>query len=81
MSFNFFNWIRDGVRQSVLLGVSDAVGHLGSPREGDDVQQRLMTFLQHEGAGAQPPRIAGETSRRKLGRTLEQIQAGGAKPA
>ncbi len=81
MSFNFFGWLRDGVKQSVLLGVSDAVGHLGSPRDGDDVQQRLMSFLQHEGSAAQTPRIAGETPRRKLGRTLEQIQAGAAKPA
>ncbi len=81
MSFNFFNWVRDGVRQSVLLGVSDAVTHLGTPRDGDDVQQRLVSFLQHEGSGTQPPRIGGETSRKKLGRTLEQIQAGAAKPA
>ncbi|MEM8912903.1 MAG: hypothetical protein AAGC97_14140 [Planctomycetota bacterium] len=25
MDFNFFAWLRDSVRQSVLLGVSDAV--------------------------------------------------------
>ncbi len=80
MSFNFFNWVRDGVRQSVLLGVSDAVTHLGTPHDGDDVQQRLTSFLQHEGRGALP-RIGGETSRKKLGRTLEQIQASAAKPA
>ena len=27
VNFNFFEWIRQGVKQSVLLGVSDAVGH------------------------------------------------------
>ena len=26
---NFFNWIREGVRQAVLYGVHDAVGELG----------------------------------------------------
>ncbi|MEZ6074929.1 MAG: hypothetical protein R3C56_04395 [Pirellulaceae bacterium] len=30
-NMNFFGWIRDGVRQSVLLGVSDAVEQLGTP--------------------------------------------------
>lgn len=30
-NMNFFGWIRDGVRQSVLLGVSNAVEQLGTP--------------------------------------------------
>ena len=34
MDFNFFNWIRDGVKKSVLLGVSDAVDEIGVP-DGD----------------------------------------------
>jgi len=79
-SFNFFGWLREGVRQSVLMGVSDAVEHLGTPREGDDVQQRLTAFLQAPGASS-APRIA-DHSRRKLGRTLQEIHADtAAKPA
>lgn len=31
MQLNLFTWIREGVRQSVLLGVSDAVESLGTP--------------------------------------------------
>jgi hypothetical protein len=74
MSFNFFSWLREGVKQSVILGVSDAVQQLGTPREGDDVEQRLLAFVQPGGAAA-PRQITGNTTRRKLGRTLEQIQA------
>jgi hypothetical protein len=78
MSFNFFGWIREGVKQSVLLGVSDAVETLGSPREDDDVQQRLLTFLQHDPQQAPAPKLGGP--RKKLGRTLDQIQASTGKP-
>lgn len=75
MNFNFFDWIRQGVKQSVLLGVSDAVGHLGTPREGDDVAQRLLAFCQ-DGPTAPPAKQIGMTPKhRKLGRTLEQIQS------
>lgn len=83
MNFNFFGWLREGVKQSVLLGVSDAVNHLGTPREGDDVQQRLTAFLQDSSTTATAPRLGGgNVPRKKLGRTLEQIQASAAaKPA
>lgn len=82
-NFNFFGWLREGVKQSVLLGVSDAVQHLGTPREGDDVQQRLTTFLQDSSSTSQAPRLTGggAAPRKKLGRTLEQIQASTAKAA
>lgn len=77
MNFNFFSWIRLGVKQSVLMGVSDAVESLGTPHENDDVQQRLMSFVQVEGPAA-AAKLAGPApaSRRKLGRTLTDIQAG-----
>ena len=78
MNFNFFEWIRQGVKESVLLGVSDAVGHLGTPRENDDVSQRLLSFIQDsETPAALPParQIGITPKRKKLGRTLEEIQA------
>lgn len=79
---NFFAWIRDGVRQAVLLGVSDAVGDIGTPHEGDDISQRLLQAMRtgqpiiaearlSERASSSPDR----TARKKLGRSLEQIQA------
>jgi hypothetical protein len=83
MNFNFFTWIREGVKHSVLLGVSDAVTNLGTPRENDDVQHKLMSFLQlpSEGTVNPAPRVGHTPSRKKLGRTLEQIQAGAARTA
>jgi hypothetical protein len=72
---NFFSWVRDGVRQAVLMGVSDAVGDIGTPPEGDDIGQRLLQALRSGQpiiAEAQTPE---RTVRRKLGRSLEQIQA------
>jgi hypothetical protein len=84
MNFNFFEWIRQGVKQSVLLGVTDAVGHLGTPQENDDITQRLMSFAQ-EGMPALPAasavampanrQIGLAPRRKKLGRSLEDIQS------
>jgi hypothetical protein len=81
VNFNFFNWLRDGVKQSVLMGVSDAVHHLGTPREGDEVHQRLTAFLQDEGSVAVAPRLTDGSSRKKLGRTLQDIHASTPKPS
>ena len=73
---NFFTWIRDGVRQAVLMGVSDAVGDIGTPVEGDDISQRLLQTLRT----GQPALVEGpqpsSAPRKKLGRSLGQIQAG-----
>ncbi|MGI6414351.1 MAG: hypothetical protein ACOX1P_01680 [Thermoguttaceae bacterium] len=74
MNFNFFDWLRAGVKQSVILGVNDAVDCLGTCHEKDDVQQRLMGFLQDSSATA-APRVGSGNRGKKLGRTLKQIQA------
>jgi hypothetical protein len=81
---NFFTWIREGVRQAVLMGVTDAVDGIGTPPSGDDMSQKLMELIRSGG-----PRLEGSESamavatlpsaparRRKLGRTLSEIQAG-----
>ena len=90
MGFNFFNWLREGVRQAVLMGVTDAVENLGTPHEDDQVSHRLLEMLQQGGPATAPKRLADHTStgagnanqakRKKLGRTLEEIQAS-TKPA
>ena len=79
MSFNFFTWIRDGVKQSVLLGVHDAVEHLGPRPDEDPIGERLMGFLQSDPKATASKRIAGKASRKKLGRTLKEIQADAAR--
>ena len=76
---NFFNWVRDGVRQAVLLGVSDAVGDIGTPPEGDDISQRLLEALRNGKPVITDARPVERGARKKLGRSLEQIQTGTAK--
>ncbi|MCL2119511.1 MAG: hypothetical protein FWH27_13905 [Planctomycetaceae bacterium] len=48
MNFNFFDWIRDGVRRSVLLGVSDAVETMGMPHDEETSRSKILHFLQTE---------------------------------
>jgi hypothetical protein len=77
---NFFAWIRDGVRKAVLLGVSDAVGDIGPHADGDDIGHRLLGVIRNSPPAIANEMAAGESAKRKkLGRGLEQIQAGAAK--
>lgn len=72
---NFFVWIRESVKRAVLLGVSDAMEQIGTPGEGDQAGQQLLASLrQHAALEAQPPLPAGN-GRKRLGRSLNQIQA------
>lgn len=75
---NFFSWIRDGVRQSVLLGVSDAVEQLGTPPPTEDLHPSVAGFLQPEHAGAKQAKLPGKTrgaagGRKRLGKSLKDI--------
>ena len=72
---NFFSWVRDGVRQAVLMGGSDAVGDIGTPPEGDDISQRLLEALRSGQPTITDARTSDRSVRKKLGRSLEQIQA------
>jgi hypothetical protein len=72
---NFFSWVRDGVRQAVLMGVSDAVGDIGTPPEGDDISKRLLQALRSGQPVITEERSPDRSARKKLGRSLEQIQA------
>lgn len=77
---NFFHWIRDGVRQAVLLGVSDAVNDIGTPAQGEDIGRRLLETVQNRPAlENEIPAAPDRTPRKKLGRSLDQIQAAAAK--
>jgi len=76
MNFNFFGWIRDGVRDAVLLGVSDAVDEIGAPLEGsDDSSRALLDVLRKKrGDTTDKPSLEGG-KRKRLGRSLDQINA------
>lgn len=76
MDFNFFQWIREGVKRSVLLGVSDAVNQMGMPHEEEAEKEGILSFLQDESAKATGRRrLAAATSgsSRKLGRSINDI--------
>ena len=76
---NFFNWIREGVRQAVLYGVHDAVGELGPTPGGQDMNDRILHLLRTSPDAATPrldaPATAAGAKRKRLGRTLGDIQA------
>jgi hypothetical protein len=72
---NFFSWVRDGVRQAVLMGVTDAVGDIGTPPDGDDIGQRLLQAIRTGQPTIEAASSHERTTRKKLGRSLEQIQA------
>lgn len=76
---NFFNWIREGVRQAVLYGVNDAVGELGPAPSGQDMNERILHLLRTAPEAETPrldaPSAAPGARRKRLGRTLGDIQA------
>ena len=41
-AIQFLQWIREGVRQSVLLGVSDAMNQIGTPEQGGELHEELQ---------------------------------------
>lgn len=81
-SFNLFAWIREGVRQSVLLGVTDAIENIGTPVGTEDVTPHLKAMLQpRDLAGLPASKTVNEAPQRKrLGRSLKDLDLPG-KPA
>ena len=69
MKLNFFDWIREGVKQSVLLGISDAASQIGSADEVEELNQKLIgSFKKNLSTG----RGSGRSKRKALGRSLVQ---------
>lgn len=96
MSVNFFSWIREGVRQSVLLGVSDAIEQLGTPAPTEELHPSVAGFLQNRPERtSSPARMvsvdnstadssgAQRAPRKRLGKSLKDITppAGSTRPA
>ena len=75
MNFNFFDWVRDGVKRSVLLGVSDAVQTMGMPQDEESSKDKILSFLQDDSQADMPRRrVSGvSTGQRKLGRSISDI--------
>lgn len=76
MDVNFFAWLRNGVKQSVLLGVSDAIEDLGVPADSEELHPGVAALLRgDEGTkrvGASANKGAG---RKRLGKSLKEIEA------
>jgi hypothetical protein len=83
-NMNFFGWIRDGVRQSVLLGVSDAVEQLGTPAAIEELHPSVAGFLKVDSQANTTANLTQSTpgsgglvtnhkSRRRLGKSLKDI--------
>ena len=82
MNLNFFEWLRDGVRQSVLLGVSDAVEQIGTPPDAESIQPHVAAMLAGENdpkqkRGGKPGAKSG--GRKRLGKSLKEMDATPAK--
>ena len=76
MDVNFFAWLRNGVKQSVLLGVSDAIEDLGVPADADELHPGVAALLQGEqGETKRVGSTANKGTRKRLGRSLKEIEA------
>ncbi len=74
MNVNFFEWLRDGVRQSVLLGVSDAIEQIGTPADSDDLHPNVAALITGEG-GSKSKQRKGGGGRKRLGKSLKEMDA------
>ena len=75
---NVYAWIREGVKQAVLLGFSDAVEQIGMPEGNEQANSHLLSVFR--GIGAQPAAAAlggpvrqPSPAKRRLGRSLDQL--------
>jgi len=75
MNFNLFLWIREGVKQSVLLGVSDAIEAIGTPENSEDISPRLLEFMKQGGADSASKSIGNAGPRKRLGRSLKDLES------
>jgi hypothetical protein len=78
---SFFQWLREGVRQAVVLGLADAVEDVGARNQGEDLgpalaqslRERLSTKRESGAAVLDAPAAAPVVgaARRRLGRSIE----------
>ncbi|MEM6363333.1 MAG: hypothetical protein AAF745_02830 [Planctomycetota bacterium] len=80
MDFNFFNWLRDSVRQSILMGVSDAVQQIGTPDKNAELHPDVAALLQSgpDLDNAKTPtkrrRSTSTSGRKRLGKSLQDMK-------
>jgi hypothetical protein len=72
-SNGFFGWIREGVKRSVLLGVSDALETLGTVDPNQSYQPSIAKAL--GSTGSSDPSLPGtsRSPRKRLGKSLKDL--------
>lgn len=79
-NFNFFEWMRNGVKSAVLLGVSDAVEEIGMPTEAEGTDNNVLGFLQNAKSQQKITNSSSSSgssrtgTRKRLGRSLKDIE-------
>ncbi|MFM8292521.1 MAG: hypothetical protein ACKOC4_12600 [Planctomycetia bacterium] len=76
---SFFQWLREGVRQAVVLGLADAVEDVGTRASTEDLGPALAQSLRERLAVHRDPAVSetagAAPARRRLGRSLESLKA------
>jgi hypothetical protein len=74
----FFQWVREGVREAVVLGFVDAVEDVGTRSRAEDFGAALAQSLRERLAVKSEPTVidsaAAAKGRRRLGRSLDSMQ-------
>lgn len=78
----FFQWLREGVRQAVVLGLADAVEDVGTRSREEDfgpalaqaLRERLVVHHPEAAAATAGVAAAPTGKRRRLGRTLDALR-------
>jgi hypothetical protein len=74
---SFFQWVREGVRQAVVLGFADAIEDVGQRSRDEDFGTGLAQSLRDRLAVASDPKVIDSADapkgRRRLGRSLDAM--------
>lgn len=72
---NFFEWVRVGVKRSVMAGFADAVETIGVPPEDGPQTQQLLESLRGNAAALMTQPINKQSNQRKrLGRSISNLR-------
>ena len=84
---SFFQWVREGVRQAVVLGLADAIDDVGTRSRDEDLGASLAqtlrdrlavtrqpTVLEASAATAAASTVAAAGGRKRLGRSIEGLR-------
>jgi hypothetical protein len=83
---SFFQWVREGVRQAVVLGLADAIDDVGTRTRDEDLGGALAQTLRDRLTVTKGPTVLESTAtatatatatnagRRRLGRSIEGLR-------